>query len=677
MRKLRHIAVCVLCAVGALLPVQFLGVTAAQAVTFTNLTLINGWTAGPFSTGSPSVAIIGGIVHFRGAIATSGTNPEPFVLPASFRPSTNVYVPVDMCNATNGRLDIAPSGDVTVQQQSGDPFSNAQCFTSLDGVTFAVSATGFTGLTLQNGWTNAPFSTSNAAVRNVSGIVHFKGAVASGTSGVLFTLPASFRPANDVYVPVDLCNATNGRLHITPSGVVDVEPEGGTFSNAQCFTSLDGASFAPSASGFTALTLQNGWTGGPFSTSAPAVSDINGIAHFEGAIATSGTNPVAFTLPPALAPVADTYVKVDLCNATNGRLFIHTDGTVTVEQKIGDPFSNAQCFTSLDGVSFIPGGVFNKLTLVNGWTGAPFSTSGPAAGNTGGIVQLSGAMSTTGTNPVAFTLPAADRPSTNVYVPVDMCNATNGRLLIQPTGVVTVEQQDSGFANAQCFTSLEGVSFATSATGFTALTLQNGWANAPFSTSNAAVALAGGVVHFKGAVASGSSGVLFTLPAGFRPAKDVYVPVDLCNATNGRLHIQPNGVTDVEVPSSETFADAQCFTSLDGASFAPSGTGFSGLTLQNGWTNAPFSTSNAAVALVGGVVHFKGAVASGSSGVLFTLPTRFRPAKAVYAKVDLCGATNGRLFIQPTGVVTVQQQSGDPFSNAQCFTSLDGVSFAP
>ena len=244
MRKLRHIAVCVLCAVGALLPVQFFGVTAAQAVTFTNLTLLNGWTAGPFGTGNPSVAIIGGIVHFRGAIATSGTNPEPFVLPASFRPATNVFVPVDMCNATNGRLDIAPSGVVTVAQQ--DPgFADAQCFTSLDGASFALSATGFTGLTLQNGWTNAPFGTSNAAARNISGIIHFKGAVASGTSAVLFALPASFRPAKDVYVPVDLCDATNGRLHITPSGVVDVEPEGGTFANAQCFTSLDGASFVP------------------------------------------------------------------------------------------------------------------------------------------------------------------------------------------------------------------------------------------------------------------------------------------------------------------------------------------------------------------------------------------------------------------------------------------------
>jgi hypothetical protein len=55
-------------------------------------------------------------------------------------------VPVDLCNATNGRLDIAPSGTVSVEQQNGDPFTNAQCFTSLDGVSFAKSATSFTAL---------------------------------------------------------------------------------------------------------------------------------------------------------------------------------------------------------------------------------------------------------------------------------------------------------------------------------------------------------------------------------------------------------------------------------------------------------------------------------------------------------------------------------------------------
>ena len=102
----------------------------------------------------------------------------------------------------------------------------------------------WTALTLQNGWTNSPFGTSAAALRTVSGIVHFKGAIATThTNPVPFTLPPSFRPSAVVFVTVGLCNATNGRLQIEPSGVVTVEAEGGAFSNAACFTSLDGASF--------------------------------------------------------------------------------------------------------------------------------------------------------------------------------------------------------------------------------------------------------------------------------------------------------------------------------------------------------------------------------------------------------------------------------------------------
>jgi hypothetical protein len=203
------------------------------------MTLVNGWTNKPFNTASARALNLNGIVHLKGAIG-SGTSPVAFTLPAGFRPATNVYVPVDMCNSTNGRLLIAPTGVVTVQAETA--FSNAQCFTSLEGVTFATSATGFTPLTLVNGWTNAPFATSNAAIENLSGIVYFKGAIASGTNPVPFTLPVGFRPNTNVYVPVDTCNATNGRLLISPSGTVTVQVET-AFSNAQCFTSLDGASF--------------------------------------------------------------------------------------------------------------------------------------------------------------------------------------------------------------------------------------------------------------------------------------------------------------------------------------------------------------------------------------------------------------------------------------------------
>jgi hypothetical protein len=247
----------------------------------------------------------------------------------------------------------------------------AVCAVSVVAVTLAVGAvgtvaaqaatsapgaltSGWTPLALQNGWTSSPFGTSAAAVRTISGIVHFKGAIATtGSNPVPFTLPAAFRPASVVFVPVDLCNATNGRLQIEPTGVVSVQAEGGAFSNAACFTSLDGVSFAKSASSFTPLTLQNGWFSSPVGTSAPAVRTIAGIVHLKGAIATSGTNPVPFTLPAAFRPASAVFVPVDLCNATNGRLQIETSGVVSVQAE-GGAFSNAACFTSLDGVSFAP-----------------------------------------------------------------------------------------------------------------------------------------------------------------------------------------------------------------------------------------------------------------------------------------------------------------------------------
>ena len=123
-------------------------------------------------------------------------------------------------------------------------WTDAQCLTSLDGVTFAKSASSFTPVTLVNGWTGYG-GTASPAARNISGIVHLEGAtLTSGTNPLAFTLPAGDRPAHDIFVKVDLCHADNGQLSIAPSGSVTVQAEGGNWANAQCFTSLDGASFA-------------------------------------------------------------------------------------------------------------------------------------------------------------------------------------------------------------------------------------------------------------------------------------------------------------------------------------------------------------------------------------------------------------------------------------------------
>jgi hypothetical protein len=332
------------------LPQSAVAAPRAPAVTFTRLTLIHGWHT-YVGAATPAVADISGIVTFKGVIDTNGSNPEPFTLPKGFRPATNVYVATATCSANKGRLDIKPTGVVIVQSE-GD-FSSATCATSLDGVSFAKSPASFTKLKLQNGWQNAPFSTSDAAVRLISGIVHFKGAISTNSgNSIAFTLPKGFRPAATVYLPVDLCNANKGRLEITPNGVTRVSAEI-SFSNAACITSLDGATFAKSAASFTKLTLQNGWQYYGFGTYKPAARVTSGIVQFVGAIQTSGNpfNGAVFTLPKALRPAKFAYVEIDLCDDNNGRLYIQPNGVVEMYAE-GGTAAHAQCFTSLDGAWF-------------------------------------------------------------------------------------------------------------------------------------------------------------------------------------------------------------------------------------------------------------------------------------------------------------------------------------
>jgi len=286
-------------------------------------------------------------------IQKHGNSPEPFVLPPGFRPATMVFVPISLLYAQKGRLVIYPSGEVVIEAEHS--FTYAQELTSLDGASFAPSDAGFAPLTLINGWTNAPFSTSNAAVKNINGIVHFKGAIATaGSSADPFVLPVGFRPAAMVFVPVDLCNSANGRLVISPSGIAEVQAQN-TFSSAQCFTSLDGAWFAAAgAPGFKNLKLLNGWKGQPFGTGKPAAKNTGGVVYFKGAVA--GAPHIFDTL--FILPVADrpslpfqVEVSVDLCDAHFGELEIVEPGDVELDPS--DSFKNAKCFTSLDGVSFV------------------------------------------------------------------------------------------------------------------------------------------------------------------------------------------------------------------------------------------------------------------------------------------------------------------------------------
>jgi hypothetical protein len=76
-----------------------------------------------------------------------------------------------------------------------------------------------------------------------------------------------------------------------------------------------------------------------------------------------------------------------------------------------------------------------------------------------GIIRFVGAMKTTGTGQLAFSLPAKMAPATTVYVPIALCNGAQGRLMITPSGNVNVQAPSGQWASAQCGTSLEGASF--------------------------------------------------------------------------------------------------------------------------------------------------------------------------------------------------------------------------
>jgi hypothetical protein len=152
----------------------------------------------------------------------------------------------DMCDATAGAVLII---DGLPNLYAENSFSNAECFTSLDGVSFALDTATFTPLNLINGWQDDP-QTAGASVKNIGGVIQFAGAInTSGTSSKPFVLPAPFRPATYVFVPVNTChvvsgsNAGTGRLVIAPGGTVIVQA--GSFADAACSTDLEGVSFLP------------------------------------------------------------------------------------------------------------------------------------------------------------------------------------------------------------------------------------------------------------------------------------------------------------------------------------------------------------------------------------------------------------------------------------------------
>ena len=108
---------------------------------FQALTLKNGWIGGCFGTGSPAIAkSVENVVRFRGAMCRpTGTSTNSFTIPASLRPTRDQYLTVDLCNGHTGRISInSTDGEVFVQDDPTAGSPQADCFTSLAGVTYTL-----------------------------------------------------------------------------------------------------------------------------------------------------------------------------------------------------------------------------------------------------------------------------------------------------------------------------------------------------------------------------------------------------------------------------------------------------------------------------------------------------------------------------------------------------------
>jgi hypothetical protein len=104
----------------------------------------------------------------------------------------------------------------------------------------------FHDLTPASGWIGDCFATGAPAVaKSVEGVVHLRGGMCrtSGTSFLLFTLPAAYRPTVTEYLTVDQVDGATGRIEVHTDGQVNVVNDPADPSAAAGFTSLAGVSY--------------------------------------------------------------------------------------------------------------------------------------------------------------------------------------------------------------------------------------------------------------------------------------------------------------------------------------------------------------------------------------------------------------------------------------------------
>lgn len=294
------------------------------------------------------------------------------------------------------------------------------------------------------------------AVRN--GIVYLSGSIhQSGGSNLEFArLPATARPARNLYLSVFTWLGTTGHVDIYPDGrmVATSAPSTG----AQMFTSLAAVSFPAASTARHKLALLNGWKSSQatWGTGDPSYSVRGGMVYLSGGLhQASGSNQQFAVLPKAARPASQEYITVYTNSYTTGVLLIYPNGVLATYG------GAARQFSSLAGISYPQTSVVrHKLALIDGWESGQgtYGTGDPSYSVVGGVVHLSGSLVQPGGGTGLFAvLPPGVRPAHSLVIQVYTYNGSVGSVTIRPNGQVIA--YSITVADAQDFTSLAAISY--------------------------------------------------------------------------------------------------------------------------------------------------------------------------------------------------------------------------
>jgi hypothetical protein len=323
--------------------------TPAASVSWHKISLINGWESSQpdYQTGNPSWAVKSGIVFLSGSVhQTGGTSNEFAVLPPAARPAHVLHITIYTQYGTSGSLDILTDGEVRAYGYGADGYA------SLAGVSYPAHGTRLHKLTLVNGWqsSQSQYDTADPSYTIEAGEVYLSGSMHSpGSGGRFAALPRAARPAHLTYIPVYTNSGTTGWLIAYPSGEIVA------LGNAsQAFTSLAGVSYPQARATRHVLTLKNGWRSclARCRTGKPSFRVAGGVVYLSGGMFQPGSVPAKEqfgVLPRWARPFHTLYIQDYTVNGSLGTIQIKPNGTMWAD---GSPFSQAQSFTSLEGISF-------------------------------------------------------------------------------------------------------------------------------------------------------------------------------------------------------------------------------------------------------------------------------------------------------------------------------------